>query len=451
MIHACSPARWRGEPRAGGPRHALVCTATTAAFAAGQLHAGVLTAFQSLLRRHPGIGEAIESEGRFPSWEAVGTLDSSAGSDLQHLLQCRRLADLLSAEDDRVCRAILTFVGWQRLNTDSQWRKARSNDPDPPPHPGGGELLTGWVHGLLEPDAPAAEDDPRQHLHELAACAFVPLALPGSLAARLAEQRLARDGAAGTPQLADALAGDPMARDAIRGLVGGIPVGDRLLDALLVAALNPPLCNTLLGADDTMPNWDGLQPGRRFRRLCAVREQLAGLDDNANESEVEAWIDAACGHLGWPLHTPSLQRAQQARDEVTGTPGLAAAARWLANHQRRDQLVAPEPPPATAACIQYVAFLDAFIASRGGLVQPAVLPAIPGCSPLAPVNGATLPLPQQAMLVQTAAVGVVEDLIDGKTLRDAAARVLAMLQGAEWPEAADMVAATLRLTALPTV
>ena len=313
VIHACSPARWRGEPRAGGPHHALVCTGTIAAFAAGQLHAGVLTAFQSILRGHPDIGEAIEAEGRLPSWEAVGTLHSSAGSGLQELLQCRRLADLLSQDDDRGCRAILTFVGWQRLGTDSQWRKATPNDPDPPPHPGGGELLTGWVQGLLEPDAPAAEDDSPQHLHELAACAFRPLALPGSLAARLAEQRLARDGAPDTPQLADALAGDLVARDAIRRLVSGTLVGDRLLSALLVAALNPPLCITLLGADDTMPDWDCLQPGRRFRRLCAARDQLAGLDDNASVPDVEAWIDAACGHLGWPLHGAILQRAQQAR------------------------------------------------------------------------------------------------------------------------------------------
>ena len=62
-----------------------------------------------------------------------------------------------------------------------------------------------------------------------------------------------------------------------------------------------------------------------------------------------------------------------------------------------------------------------------------------------------MPFPQQAMLVQTAAIGVVEDLIDGMTLRDAATRALGTRRNAEWPEAADTVAATLRLTALPAV
>ena len=71
--------------------------------------------------------------------------------------------------------------------------------------------------------------------------------------------------------------------------------------------------------------------------------------------------------------------------------------------------------------------------------------------PAGPGERSYYAVPLLAMLVQCAAIGVIEDLVDGMLLRDAAARVFGVLRGAEWPEAADLVAGTLRLTALPAV
>ena len=100
---------------------------------------------------------------------------------------------------------------------------------------------------------------------------------------------------------------------------------------------------------------------------------------------------------------------------------------------------------ATAACSQYVAFLEAFIAARGGLVRPAVLPPIIDCPLLEPIGLEATPRPQLAALVHTAAAGIVEDLIDGVSLRESASRVFGAIRAAGCCEGENLVAATLYL------
>jgi hypothetical protein len=188
------------------------------------------------------------------------------------------------------------------------------------------------------------------------------------------------------------LSGHESARATLRSIGCDVPFSEMLLDALLVASLNPPVCLTLLDADDTVADWNSLQPGLRFRSLCAALGSLPALKDGATVVEMEAWIDSACRHLHWPLHGVRFEHARIAREKIAQSPDLAAVANWLNDHRYRTIAMPPQPPPATFACTQYVAFLDAFLASRGGLLRTGTMRVLCDCRPREAVDPDRTPL-----------------------------------------------------------
>lgn len=457
MAHTCTPQRW-GAPAGtatGGTRgHALAAVGTLYGFAESQLMAAQLTAFQVLLRLKPGIAVAIVERRRFPAWTQVAEGHAECAVALVQALHCRRLVEALTGRERRTTRAILCLAGWSLLASELQWRRPLPDSPEPTAHVHAGAQFGRWVHALLgeAPAGPAPADDERD-IRELAATGFRHWDVPGPLLAGCTVHGLAAGEGPDSLQLVDALAGEPGAwaqvAAAARQASGGPPWAAAELRPLLVAALNPPLCVSLLGADDAVPGWSGLQPGLRFLRLCrSFAEGAARPVAGATAAEQLAQVDALCVRCGGPALSAQLQRAEQARHQVQAVAGLADVARWLADHWNPRAGARPRVPPGTYACTRYLAFLDAFVLTQGGLAGHAVDADLASfaCDPTAVAAAGPLPLAWQAALLHAAAIDIVGGLMQGASLDKAAARARPVLD--PWPDIADSLAPVLRLPTL---
>jgi hypothetical protein len=457
MAHTCTPTRWRGPvhdlPDDAG-RHSLAAAGTTYGFAESQLQAAVLTGYQVLLRLKPGIAEAIVRTRRFPTWTHVVGDDAQSATAFVQMLHCRRLAEALTGHTGRPSRAILCLGGWMLLASDLQWRRPMPDSSEPSAQRHTDDYFSHWVHAIVQEASPVTpQDDGERDVRELAATTLKRWDVPGPLLATFAVQRLSACDGPDSLQLVDALAGDAtaVARVAVaaRHASDGRARSPAELRPLLVAALNPPLCVSLLSAEDPVPGWPGMQPGLRFLHLCrslAVTPERP-LSGTSTAQQLEQ-VDALCVRLGGPTLSLQLLRAEQAREEINALRNLSEVAQWLREFWDLSAHAESRVPPGTYACTRYIAFLDAFLLTRGGLVENAAGTDLATftCDPVVAAAGGPLPLAWKAALLHIGAIDIVAGLMDGSSLDELAARTCPVL--AAWPEIADSLAPVLRLPTL---
>jgi hypothetical protein len=232
-----------------------------------------------------------------------------------------------------------------------------------------------------------------------------------------------------------------------RNVVGAERATRPALHAALVAALNPPLCMTILDADDALSDSGCLHPGRRFERLCHAVAALDPLDARASHDAIVGFVDTLSERCGWPKHSALVARATAALEALKSDPAMAPTLAWLADSWTFRSDAPRHPPPATYACTRWVGFVDAFVRTHGGLLlDPDTQARAPfRCEP-GLADATELPPAAEGALLHHAAIRVARALVDGAPLVECMDAALAALPPAFDPEeAAADLAVVLKL------